>query len=185
MNEQVRAVVAGWRRTVDATWPARGGGPGGITIDVLRTVMPNLAADKAEEYLPLLNDAMAQAEIDTPQRQAAFLAQIAHESTELTEFEEGGNDARYKGRGPIQLTGRANYRAAGKALGLDLEAHPEQVADPKVGFRTTAWYWSTNGLNKLADAGDFRGITKTINGGYNGEAARERYYATAKKALGI
>lgn len=190
--------VFAWQQTIDTAWQQQNG----ITADQLRAVMPNLPADKAAQYLPLINAAMAEARIDTPKRQAAFLAQIAHESAELKYFEEiasgaayegrgdlgntrPGDGRRYKGRGPIQLTGRANYRAAGQALGLDLEGNPPMAAQPDVGFRTAGWFWDTKDLNTLADAGDFREITHRINGGYNGEAARERYYAAAKKALGI
>ncbi len=56
--------------------------------------------------------------------------------------------------------------AAGKALGLDLVGNPAQVASPQVGFRTTVWFWTKNGLNKYADSGDFRTLTKRINGSF-------------------
>jgi predicted chitinase/uncharacterized protein YukE len=175
---------------------------GGITVETLRKIMPFLSAKKAAAYLPLLNAAMAEANINTPRRQAAFLAQVAHESGQFRYMEEIASGAKYegrkdlgntqpgdgvlyKGRGPIQLTGRANYEAAGQALGLDLVNNPKTVSDPSVGFRTTAWYWDSRGLNDLADAGNFREITHRINGGYNGQADREAYYAAAKKALGI
>jgi predicted chitinase len=204
-TEQARAMVAGWQQTVNVLWHQRAGQAppgGGITIEVLRAVMPTLAEGKAQEYLPLLNSAMAEAQINTPQRQAAFLAQIAHESGELKYFEEiasgkayegrkdlgntePGDGRRYKGRGPIQLTGRANYRKAGGALGLPLEADPPLAARPDVGFRTAGWFWNSRDLNRFADSGDFREITRRINGGTRGLEARERYYAKAKEALGI
>jgi len=85
------------------------------------------------------------------------------------------------------LTGRANYRAAGKALGLDLINHPEKVKTPEVGFRTTVWFWTTHKLNALADKNtltSFRMITKRINGGTAGQASREKYWTIAKKTLG-
>jgi predicted chitinase/uncharacterized protein YukE len=173
-----------------------------ITMEVLKAVMPLLPPKKAAELLPLLQSAMAEAGITTPQRQAAFLGQLAHESGQfryMQEIADGskyegrrdlgnvnpGDGPLYKGRGPIQLTGRENYRVAGEALGLDLERNPQQVADPKVGFRTAAWYWESRGLNELADDGNYREITRRINGGYNGMADREQYYAAAKKALGL
>ena len=98
-----------------------------------------------------------------------------------------GDGVRFKGRGPIQLTGRANYAAAGKALGLDLVKNPEKVKTPDVGFRTSVWFWTTRKLNAIADQktlASFRMITKKINGGTNGQADREKYWASAKKALG-
>jgi predicted chitinase/cell envelope opacity-associated protein A len=180
--------------------PAPGGGKGGVSLQQLRRIMPNLSEAKAQQYLPHLNAAMAEAGINTPKRQAAFLAQLAHESGEFRYMEEiasgaayegrkdlgnthPGDGVRFKGRGPIQLTGRANYAAAGKALGLDLVNNPKRAADPDVGFRTAAWFWTTHGLNKLADSGNFREITHRINGGYNGEASRESYYRRALSAL--
>ena len=62
--------------------------------------------------------------------------------------------------------------------------HPSRAADPDVGFRTAAWFWTTHGLNKLADQGNFREITHRINGGYNGESVREAYYHKALQVLG-
>jgi predicted chitinase/LysM repeat protein len=180
--------------------PGSSGGKGGVTVAQLRQVMPNLSQAKAEQYLPHLNKAMAEANINTPQRKAMFLAQLAHESGELRYMEEiasgaayegrkdlgntqPGDGKRYKGRGPIQLTGRANYRAAGKALGIDLEGNPTRAKDPDVAFRIAGWYWSSRNLNTYADAGNFREVTRRINGGYNGLADREKYYRRAQNVF--
>ncbi len=173
-----------------------------VTVKQLRAIMPRLTENRANQFLKPLNDAMKEAEINTPKRQAAFLAQIALESGELKYMEEiasgeayegraslgntqPGDGKRYKGRGPIQLTGRNNYRKAGTALKLDLEGKPELAAQPDVGCRVAGWFWKTHGLNDLADKGEFRQITRRINGGYNGEARREEYYKRAKDALGV
>ncbi|CAF4659625.1 unnamed protein product [Rotaria magnacalcarata] len=138
-----------------------------------------------------------------PARKAAFLAQLAHESGQLRYMKEiasgeayegredlgnnqPGDGKLFKGRGPIQLTGRANYAAAGKDLGLDLVNNPELVETPEVGFRTSVWFWNKRQLNKLADRNtlkDFRNITKKINGGNNGSADREKYWKQASKVL--
>ena len=97
---------------------------------------------------------------------------------------------RYKGRGPIQLTGRANYRSAGTSLSLPLESDPEKVAFPSGGFKAAAWYWKNHwsgNLNRYCDSGsltDFRSLTQKINGGQNGAADRETRWATAKTKLG-
>ena len=180
--------------------PTDSGGKGSVSLHDLQKIMPLLSDAKAKKYLPYLNAAMKEAHIDTPKRQAAFLAQLAHESGQFRWMEEiasgaayegrkdlgnthPGDGKRFKGRGPIQLTGRSNYIAAGKALGLDLVHHPERAKDPDVGFRTAAWFWSTHGLNKLADHGNFREITHRINGGYNGMRAREAYYHKALQVL--
>jgi predicted chitinase len=174
---------------------------GGVTLEQLRAIMPNLPLSKAQQYLPYLNQAMAEAQINTPPRKAAFLAQLAHESVQLQFMEEiasgaeyegrkdlgniyPGDGVRYKGRGPIQLTGRYNYRNAGAALGLDLENNPTRAADPDIAFRIAGWYWTTHNLNAKADAGNFDGITLAINGGYNGKASRDAYWAKAKQVLG-
>jgi putative chitinase len=164
-------------------------------------LFPGCPSDKRAEYLPHFIVACHEAAIVTPQRLAAFAAQLGHESGDLRWWEEiatgdayegrrdlgntqPGDGRRYKGRGPIQLTGRANYRAAGAALGIDLERHPERANDPDVGFRVAAWYWSTRGLNELADVGDFTGITRRINGGLNGQADRVARLHRAVQALG-
>ena len=176
-------------------------GPEILTLEELRQIMPRLPEAKAREYLPLLVEAMVEAEITTPARIAAFLAQLGHESLDLRYMEEiadgsayegrrdlgntqPGDGRRYKGRGPIQLTGRANYRAAGKTLGIPLEEQPELAAMPEHGFRVAAWYWNTRKLNPLADLGNFRAITVAINGGLNGYDDRVRRWETAKKVLG-
>jgi putative chitinase len=94
-----------------------------------------------------------------------------------------GDGKRYKGRGPIQLTGRSNYRAAGAALGLDLEENPVQASTPAAGFRVAAWYWSSRNINEPADRSDFETVTRRINGGLNGYADRTRYYSRALELL--
>jgi predicted chitinase len=154
-----------------------------------------------EAYAGALELAMAAADINTVTRAAAFLAQIAHESGELRWLVEQGDVSRYegrldlgntergdgerfRGRGPMQLTGRANYLAAGVAIGLDLIAHPDAAADPAVGLRVACWYWVSRGCNGLADACNFEAVTHTINGGYNGLAQRLDYYHHALEVLG-
>jgi putative chitinase len=170
-----------------------------ITVDQLKQIMPH-ARSRANEFLDPLNDAMDEFEIDTPQRQAAFLAQISHESGELryvAEIASGkayegradlgntepGDGMRFKGRGLIQITGRDNNASCGCALGLDLLADPELLEDPVNAARSAAWFWSTHGCNELADAGNFRQITLRINGGFNGYDERVSYWESAKEAI--
>jgi predicted chitinase len=173
-----------------------------ITEDDLCSIMPLLKRDRAESYIGLLNAAMDEFDINTPERIAAFLAQLAHESAQLRYWEEiasgadyegradlgntePGDGVRYKGRGPIEITGRANYRAAGDALGVDFENLPNLAALPEYGFRIAAWFWDTHGLNSLADVDDFKLITKRINGGYNGMTDRLGYWQRAKNVLDV
>jgi hypothetical protein len=94
-----------------------------------------------------------------------------------------GDGRRFKGRGPIQLTGRANYKRYGDLLGVDLISDPTRAATPQVGFRTAGLFWKRNGLNELADKQWFKTITKRINGGFNGLPERTRYYVRAKAVL--
>ena len=160
--------------------------------------------DRAAEWLPSIVDAMAEFQINTPARQAAFLAQIGHESgglhwtveiwgpTDAQMRYEGrkdlgntqiGDGYRFRGRGLLQTTGRANYKATGEALGVDLIAEPEKLGTPPLAARSAGWYWQRHRLNELADAGDFRLITRRINGGYNGWEDRARLWNAAKEVL--
>lgn len=96
-----------------------------------------------------------------------------------------GDGYRYRGRGVIQLTGKSNYEAAGKFIGLNLVQNPDKVATMPAAFLTAAWFWSSNGLNSFADKGDFIGLTKRINGGTIGIEHRTELYAKALSALGV
>ena len=179
-----------------------------ITEQQLKQIMPNLATAKVQLYLPHLNRAMQTYGVTTMPRTAAFVAQLAHESAEFRFMEElwgpipaqvryepasdlarrlgntaPGDGKRFKGRGPIQITGRFNYQKYGDLLGIDLVAHPEMAAQPDVAFSTAGLFWNSNGLNELADDAQFATITKRINGGTNGLLDRERYYARAKAVL--
>ena len=172
-----------------------------ITLDQLRRIMP-YAGDRAAIYLDPLNQAMAEFGIDTPARQAGFLAQIAHESGSLKytrEIASGavyegrrdlgntepGDGMRFRGRGLIQITGRHNYMICSLALYGDerLLDTPELLEQPEDGCRAAGWFWKTRGLNMLADDGDFDRITKRINGGQNGREDRRALWAIAKRVL--
>jgi putative chitinase len=160
--------------------------------------------DRATTFLPFLEDAMHEFSIDTPARQAAFLAQVGHESGGLhwlvelwgptdtqrryeTRYDLGnvapGDGFKYRGRGLLQTTGRANYDKTGQALGMDLIAEPEKLGEPGPACRSAGWYWKSHGCNELADAGKFEQITRVINGGLNGYAERLGLWARAKTAL--
>lgn len=171
-----------------------------ITDNMLRDIMPNLPAAKRQLYLSHLNDAMREFEIATYLRAAAFLAQLAHESAELRYFQEiasgkayegrkdlgntqPGDGVKFKGHGPIQITGRANHTACGKALGLDLVNNPTLITQPENAFRSAGWFWDTRNLNALADGRLFKAITKKINGGFNGLADRQKYYDRALRVI--
>ena len=179
-----------------------------LTDTQLSQIMRNASQRKRQLYLQPLNDAMQAYGINSLARAAAFIAQIAHESGELNFMEElwgptaaqkryeppsdlarrlgnteKGDGFRFKGRGPIQITGRANYQTYGALLGIDLISAPERAASPEVAFKIAGLFWQRNGLNALADAGNFRAITQRINGGQNGAADRERFFKLAKTVL--
>lgn len=139
-----------------------------------------------------------------PKRVAAFIAQIGHESGQLKYVKEiwgptaaqaryegrkdlgntvAGDGSKCRGRGLIQITGRANYMACGEGLSLDLIKQPELLEKPQHACMSAAWFWATRGLNTLADAGQFDKITRRINGGQNGAADRQALHARALKVL--
>jgi putative chitinase len=116
-------------------------------------------------------------------RKPEKIANCAYANRMGNGLEESGDGWRYRGRGPIQLTGRDNYRAYGKRLGLPLEAEPEQVATPAAGFRVAGAFWAGSGLNELADSGKFQAITLKVNGGTTGQAQRLALYQQAQDLL--
>jgi putative chitinase len=167
-----------------------------LTDELIKRIDPNVK----KNYASALNPAMTAGSITTSPRVAAFLAQILHESGSfqfLRELASGtayegrkdlgntqpGDGVRYKGRGFIQLTGRANFRSAGSDLGLDLENNPDLAEQPDIAARLAVWFWNKKNLNVRADAGDFVGITRAINGGTRGLQERTRLYESAKQVL--
>ena len=138
--------------------------------------------------------------MDNPLRLVHFMAQLAHESGSFKYMEEiasgaayegrkdlgntqPGDGVRYKGRGPIQCTGRANYRTYGRKIGINLERYPELAANPSIGLHIACVYWADRKLNELADKDDVAGITRKVNGGVNGLEDRKAKLALAKGLL--
>lgn len=135
--------------------------------------------------------------MDDGLRLAHFMAQLMHESGSFRYMEEiasgaayegrrdlgntePGDGTRFKGRGPIQITGRANYRRFGRLIGIDLERNPTIAAVPSIGLHLALEYWKDRRLNALADADDVVTITKRINGGLNGLVDRKAQLAKVK-----
>lgn len=98
--------------------------------------------------------------------------------------EASGDGFRYRGRGLIQITGKSNYSACGKAIGFDLVGTPEYASSPNGACSTAGWFWDSNGLNALADKGDIVGVSKRVNGGTNGLEDRQELYIRALAVLG-
>lgn len=167
---------------------------------------------EAQAFAPVIDAAMEAYEINTPGRQAAFLAQIGHESgglhwlieiwgpTIAQQHYEGrldlgntepGDGSKYRGHGLLQTTGRGNHARARDRLRAkfpdldvpDFEQEPKRLAEPQWAALSAADFWADHGLNDLADAGDFMRITRKINGGLNGYDQRLALFETAKEVL--
>ena len=166
----------------------------------------SIKAELADKWVSHLNVAMNKYGITTPLRQAAFLAQVGHESGRLKFVKEIWNpkqcpwQARYEGRkdlgnviegdgerfmgsGLFQITGRANYTQVAHDLKIDCVNHPEILRQPEYAALSAAWFWDSRKLNFFADKSDFITITKRINGGTNGLEDRQSIYTKAKKVL--
>ena len=180
-----------------------------ITEQQLLQILPN-AGRHAGVFASALNLAMDKYQITTRLRMAAFIAQVGHESGQfryvrelggdqyLSKYDTGalakrlgntpeadGDGQKYRGRGLIQITGRDNYLACSKALFSDdrLLRTPELLEQAEWAAKSAGWFWSSRDLNRLADAGDFNGITRRINGGLNGLAERVSFYNAALRVL--
>ena len=179
--------------------------PSDIDTTLLGLLYLRAATADVATFAERITQVMANRQIDSKLRQAHFLAQIGHESGEFrfrAEIASGeayqgrvdlgnlqpGDGQRYKGRGLIQLTGRANYGEYGRAIGREAEllAHPELVeTDPELCVDVAGWFWAKRGLNAFADADDLTTLTKRINGGLNGFDDRRRLLTRGKALLGL
>lgn len=172
-----------------------------LTRDEVLYIMP-LAKDRVDKYLPFINKYAPVYGVTTTLRMAHFLAQIAQESGQLKyvrelasgEKYEGrkdlgntvkGDGVKYKGRGLIQITGKANYRDVSRTLGVDFLAHPEKLEEPEYAVASAYWYWQSHGCNELADLNDSIKVTRRINGGTNGLDDRLRYLGRAKTVFQV
>lgn len=187
-----------------------------LTKEILAACMPKATKANIQKYAEPLRKWCKKFEINTPLRIAHFLAQVGTESGSLYYVRELGNSAYfkkydtgklakalgntpeedgdgelYKGRGLIQLTGKANYTAFSKwyfGPGLYEKTfvdHPELVEGPTQAVASAVWFWSKNNLNALADKDDVLAVTKRVNGGTNGLQERKNRLEIAKKALGL
>jgi putative chitinase len=181
-----------------------------ITLEQLLDIAKPVNKANAVKFLGPINDAMKEFGIDTAMRQAAFLAQLLHESGRLVYVQEiasgkayegreslgntvAGYGVKYKGRGLIQITGFSNYKALMMALDINCVEHPEVVEEPVNAARSAGWFWKTNNLNKWADIGDLDGVSDVINrgrktvkvGDSNGWDDRLALYKSACRVLAV
>ena len=215
-----------------------------VSVDELRKLMPQLSLATAGEYAPMLSLAMLEFGIFSKKRRCAFLSTLAHESNELTRWEENlsysakrltdvwpsrfptltsaepfaknpkalaekvyggrktlgntqpGDGWKYRGRFPVQATGRDMYRKLARALADHaIETDPDLYTRNRlVGFRASAWIFAVDkGCNRLADQlrmdgsahdrGVLTEICRSINGGLNGLSERLNYFRIAKQVL--
>lgn len=135
--------------------------------------------------------------MDSALRLAHLMAQLIHESGSFRYMEEiasgvayegrkdlgntqPGDGIRFKGRGPIQITGRANYRYFGDKIGIAIEQNPPLAASPSIGLHLALEFWKDRRLNILADNDDVIEITRRINGGVTGLDDRKAHLAKVK-----
>lgn len=116
-------------------------------------------------------------------RQPAAIANRVYGSRMGNGNEASGDGFRFRGRSYMQLTGKNNYVACGNAIGVDLISNPDYLTTVEGAVAAACWFWSSNGLNTLADAKDVKGMTKRVNGGYIGLAERQAVYVKAQSVL--
>lgn len=171
-----------------------------LTEEILSKIYPQSTKQNRLKYVDYLNEFISFYHIDQPIKLQMFLAQTGHESAQLRHSEElasgeayegrkdlgnieVGDGKKYKGRGLIQLTGRDNYQKLSDAFGVDFINHPELLKEPEWAVRSACWFWESKNLNSISFYGDFKKVTKIINGGYNGLEDRLRLYELAKQYI--
>ncbi len=133
------------------------------------------------KYFP--TDAMAAEYAAKPNKQEA-IANLVYANRMGNGAPETGDGYRYCGRGLIQLTGKSNYSWFAASLGIPVEEAAEYLQTFEGAAQSACWFWETNNLNRFADAGDIRGLTKAINGGFIGLEDRIKHYEHALHVMG-
>lgn len=174
-----------------------------ITPELLMGCSQYIDASRAKLYAPIIDACIKRFELDhCISRLAMFLAQVIHESGHLRYTQEiasgeryegrkdlgnihPGDGVRYKGRGLIMVTGRANYKEMSVLMDVDLVNHPEMLEEPEMAVLSACHWWNKrrSRLNRLADIGDVEGVTRIINGGLNGIVERAKLYSKIDQLL--
>jgi putative chitinase len=148
-----------------------------IFVENLNYSAPGLLKTFKKYFTPVLADAYAR----KPQKIACRVY-----ANRLGNGDEASGDGwKYRGKGAIQLTGKENHRRCGEDFDLDLVTNPELLLLPENLFKSAAWFWKVNNINRHCDAKDLVKMTKAVNGGLNGLDDRKAYYERAKKVLGF
>ena len=179
-----------------------------ITAEQLKKISPGSPVTVCEQFVPHINNYCPKYGIDTAIELASFLSQVLHESggfkwmheiwgpTETQKRYEGrkdlgnivpGDGKKFMGRGPLQITGRANYSRMSKDMFGDnrLLETPELLAAPEYGIWSACIYWGWRKMDLVDDDNSIDKETKLVNGGYNGLADRKQYFERAKEVLGV
>ncbi|CAM4226083.1 glycoside hydrolase family 19 protein [Bordetella muralis] len=169
-----------------------------------------LSPEMAAKWYDAVERSMMEFAIVSPLRAAMYIATIGHESAGFVHTREiwgptpaqrryegradlgntqPGDGSRYRGRGLIQITGRANYQAVSDGLGVDYINHPEWLERPVDAARCSGWWWKNKGCNEIADSGDFLRLSIRVNGKNknglpNGWEDRQRRYETVRLVFG-
>jgi len=171
-----------------------------LTEEILSKIYPQSTKANRLKYVDYLNEFIISYNINSPIKLQMFLAQIGHESGQLRYCEElasgeayegrvdlgnieVGDGKKYKGRGLIQLTGRDNYLKLSNAFGVDFINNPSLLKEPKWAVKSACWFWESKNLNDISFYGDFKKVTKIINGEYNGLEDRLKLYELAKQYI--
>jgi putative chitinase len=178
-----------------------------VDSQTMREIAPRFSGDNGVHQAAIitavgeaLSPTLQSYDITTRLRIAHFLGQTCEESAGFRTTEEfasgeeyegradlgnvrDGDGPRYKGRGLLQLTGRANYAEYGKALGVDLENQPKLAAEPALSLRIACEYWKRHKINDACDRDDIIAVTRLINGGTNGLDERRKFTSAAKTAV--
>lgn len=180
-----------------------------ITRQQMLEILPS-GSVRTMDFLHYINEWADVFEINTPLRMAHFLGQCLHETGGLkytkeigkdyyfNKYEKGklakslgntqkGDGSKYRGRGLIMITGRANYNAYQKSgfCNGDIIEKPELLEQPCGATKSGMWWWWKHGCNTIADKDDIDKLTKKINGGTNGLESRKAWVNKCKKALGV
>jgi putative chitinase len=179
-----------------------------ITLSILKKICPLTSESILQKFIDPLNRNMAKYGIDSALRVRHFIAQVAHESgcfnytREIASgaaydigrlavrlgntAEADGDGQKYKGRGLIQITGRANYSKLSKALfgnESQLLKEPILLEQPEYAVESACWFWQDKNLNAFADKDNLLAVTKRINGGTNGIQHRIELYNLCKRCI--
>lgn len=172
-----------------------------VSVADLKSIYSLRSTKNIEKYLPAMNQKFNELEF-TADQICMFIAQIGHESGRLVYTEElasgkayegrkslgniqPGDGVKYKGRGLIQITGRANYTELSNDLEVDFVNNPELLKEAPYCVDSAFWFWMKRDLNLYIDGTEqgLRAVTKKINGGYNGYEERKKFYYKAKSLI--